>query len=142
MEKLTEGNWVDWKWRDGWSELIGPIKMLEYNGPDGEFIRLGCEIVEKHCNRMDMCHGAMIASLLDNALGINCNLMSGSDAPAPTISLSMDFLNSVKLGEWVESRVTVLKLTRSMAFVEGRLITAEGGIVARGNALFKRARRD
>lgn len=137
---ITDGDWEPYAWPDGYSNLIGPLKILKLPEPHrAEVLRLGFVVEDKHCNRMGICHGGMLISLADNALGLNANIMSGTDAPTPTISLSSDFLSSAHLGDWVESRVKVLHITRSMCFVEGSLINTRG-ILVRCNAIFKRPR--
>jgi acyl-coenzyme A thioesterase PaaI-like protein len=55
---------------------------------------------------------------------------------APTISLNVEYLAAAALGEWIESRVQVLRTTRSLAFVDAMLVGPKGN-VAKASAIFK-----
>ena len=52
------------------------------------------------------------------------------------MSLQVDYLAPAPLGAWVEGEAQVLRITRSMAFVQG-LVRAEGQVVARVSGVFK-----
>ncbi len=131
----------------GWREFVvddafqihnGPLFLADpFDGTDEEPLRLGFRVAEKHCGFPGMCHGGMIAMVLDNALGRSVQKACGVDG-APTISLQVDYLSAAKLGEWIESRVRVLRKTRSLAFVDATLVGSKG-IVAKASGIFKLA---
>ncbi|MFZ2994866.1 PaaI family thioesterase [Sphingobium sp.] len=104
---------------------------------EDEPYRFGFTVEERHCNRMRVCHGGMLSTLADIGMGVNANTLSDFNDPTPTISLSVDFIAAAAVGDWIETRTSVLRITRSLCFVEGRLIGPRGA-VARCNATFKR----
>jgi acyl-coenzyme A thioesterase PaaI-like protein len=61
----------------------------------------------------------------------------GLDAKAAvTVSLSVDFVDAARLGDLLEVRPTVLRVGRSLAFVECHVVAGER-VIARGSATFK-----
>jgi uncharacterized protein (TIGR00369 family) len=130
---------------EGWREFVVEDPFQEHNGPlyiadpfagsEEEPLRLGFRVAEKHCGFPGMCHGGMIAMVLDNAIGRSVQ-KACSVAVAPTVSLNVDYLNAAMLGEWIESRVRVLRTTRSLAFLDALLVGPKGTI-ARASAIFK-----
>lgn len=133
----TPGAWRELDLDDRFMDHVGPVLILDRPDAPDEPLRIGIEIRDVHCNRINICHGGMLATLLDVALGVTGSRVVAQDRPTPTISLSMDFLRPVVSGEWVESRVRVVHASHRMAFVEGMLVT-EAGVALRGNAIFKR----
>jgi acyl-coenzyme A thioesterase PaaI-like protein len=114
----------------------GPVFIADpFPGDEIEPARLGLRIEEHHCSFAGACHGGMIASVLDIALGRSmaalCNVPH-----APTVTLTVDFLRAGKLGNWLESRIRILRRTRSLVFCDALLVGPEG-TVARGSATFK-----
>ena len=55
---------------------------------------------------------------------------------ALTVSLSLDFIDTAKVGEFVEFKPTILKVGRTLAFVECRVVCGDR-LIARGNASFR-----
>ena len=62
----------------------------------------------------------------------------GENASAVTVSLALDFIDSGKRGDRIEFRPNVLRVGRTLAFVECRVVCREQLIViARANASFR-----
>jgi acyl-coenzyme A thioesterase PaaI-like protein len=130
---------------EGWREFVvedpfqahnGPLYIADpFDGSDDEPLRLGFRVAEKHCGFPGICHGGMIAMVLDNAIGRSVQKACGVSV-APTISLHVEYLNAAALGEWIESRVEVLRTTRSLAFVDALLVGPKGNL-AKASAIFK-----
>lgn len=137
VEPLTPGEWQATVIADPYIETAGPFYRLEL-GEANEPMRLGFVIRSGHCNRLGSCHGGMLATFLDLALGFIGKTACGDEIPTPTISLSMDFLQPGLLGQWVETRARLVHQTRRMFFAEGTLVTA-GGPIVRANAIYRRA---
>ncbi|MBV1798861.1 PaaI family thioesterase [Siccirubricoccus sp. G192] len=116
----------------GFLRAAGPLWTRP--GEDGS--RFGLLVQEQHCNGMDMCHGGMLATLADVVLGIGGLERAGLSGFFTTISLNNDFLAPVPLGAWVEARVELLKLTRTMMFVQG-VFTVAGKPVLRSSGVFR-----
>jgi uncharacterized protein (TIGR00369 family) len=106
-------------------------------------VELGLLLSAAHCNSRGLVHGGVIAALADNAMGLSFvaarTASADEAAPAPgavTVSLSLDYAASARLGQWMQITPRVLKAGRSMGFVDA-LITADGAIIARASATFR-----
>lgn len=130
---------------EGWRQLdlgdpflarIGPLFIADnFAGSADEPARFGIRIEAHHCSFAGAGHGGLIASVLDIALGRSTTALC--EVPhAPTVTLTVDFLRAAMVGDWLESRVRILRRTRSMVFCDGTLI-GPSGVVARANAVFK-----
>jgi uncharacterized protein (TIGR00369 family) len=121
---------------DPFNRTNGPYFVSEdFEGTEEEPARIGFRVSAHNCSFAGFCHGAVIASVLDNALGHCAQLVSGA-AHTPTISLTIDFLSAASEGEWLESRVRVIRKTRSLVFTDAILLGVDG-VVARASGVFK-----
>ncbi len=130
----------------GWRRFITPPGFIEHNGPlwfrrDGERMRLGLRVDARHINPMGNLHGGMMATFADMLLPVAANNQATGDVALkgrflPTVSLQIDFLAGVKIGQWIEGTAEVLRVTRTMAFVQG-LVSVDGAAVARVSGVFK-----
>jgi acyl-coenzyme A thioesterase PaaI-like protein len=128
--------WRMLPFEDAYQEHNGPYFLAEpFESTDIEPMRFGFRVGPHNCSFAGTCHGGMIAATLDIAMGRSMARLCGEDH-APTISMSVDFMRSAKLGEWIESRVRILRRTRSLVFCDAVLLGSEG-VVARGGAVFK-----
>src|SRR5258706_8812283 len=120
------------------NEMVGPF----YERRQGTEVSLGLRIEPRHCNSRDICHGGLLATLADLALGYSA-LAAGRNAGGPdrdkqsfvTVSLSLDFTGSAKAGDWVESEVEVQKTGSRLAFANCYLV-ANGVRIVRASAIF------
>ncbi len=104
-------------------------------------VQIGFEATGAHCNSRGFVHGGVIAALADNALGLSVGeTMRGQGNPAPsglvTVSLTLDYLATAKLGQWVAVAPRVLKTGRNLGFADA-LVTADDAPVARASASFR-----
>ncbi|WP_417722492.1 PaaI family thioesterase [Salipiger sp.] len=93
-----------------------------YGRPDGDRMVMGFRVCERHINAHGTCHGGMLASFADMlayAARVGAGLMETS---MPTVTLSVDYLRPVMLGDWVEGRSDVTKNGKRLLFSR---ITAE-----------------
>ncbi|UAL10543.1 PaaI family thioesterase [Caulobacter segnis] len=101
---------------------------------------LGTRVREAHCNSRGMPHGGFLAALADNAMGLSLAAnLAAARQPAGglvTVSLTLDYLGSAKLGQWLEFDTDFVKLGRSICFAEAT-VRADGVAVARARATFK-----
>lgn len=101
---------------------------------------LGVRVRPEHCNSRSMPHGGFLAALADNAMGLSLGVnLANARQPANglvTVSLTLDYLGSAKLGQWLEFDTDFVKLGRSICFAEAT-VRAEGTPVARARATFK-----
>jgi len=116
------------------NEMVGPF----YERRRGTEVSLGLWIEERHSNSRGICHGGMLATLADLALGYAA-LAAGKTAGGPssfvTVSLSLDFAGSARAGDWVQSEVEVHKTGARLAFANGYLV-ANGVRIVRASAIF------
>lgn len=116
----------------------GPFST--HNGPffvrpeEGGGLTHAFHVLPRHCNRMGIVHGGMLATFFDGVLGHATSLASG--ARAVTIHLGLDYLAAARQGEWVFGEGRATRTTKDLVFVEGRLYT-ETRDVLRGSAIFK-----
>jgi len=116
------------------NEMVGPF----FERRRGTEVSLGLRIEERHTNSRGICHGGMLATLADLALGYSTLAMGGPDGIKQsfvTVSLSLDFAGSAKAGDWVESQVEVHKTGARLAFANCYLV-ANGVRIVRASAIF------
>ena len=114
---------------------IGPLFLQNR----GDKVVFGFRCGEKHVNAARMCHGGMLFTLMDINLGFNANIQTGRPGFMVTVNMTSDFLAPVQQGQWVEAHGDVVKATRSLVFMEGRLY-ADGELSLRANAVMKAPR--
>ena len=104
-------------------------------------VALGTWIRSAHCNSKGFLHGGVLSALADNAMGLSaieaanaCGLRR--TRPGVTLSLAIDFLSTGRIGQWLEVEPRVLKVGRSVAFVDC-VVSADGKAIARASASFR-----
>ena len=135
MKEIPEGFVAARRTRPNpFNELVGPF-YVRRRGTD---VSLGLRIEERHLNSRGICHGGLLATLADLALGYSALAAGGPDADKRsfvTINLALDFAGSAILGDWVESEVQVQKAGARIAFINGHLV-ANGVRIVRVSAIF------
>lgn len=119
---------------------VGPFYIRHEQLLPNEPVRLGFRVQPHQCNPRLVCHGGMLATFLDLCLARGLMAEEGFFGSTPTINLSIDYLATAPVGSWVESRVTVLRRTNQLGFVQA-VIQAGDEAVMRGSGTFKRPRR-
>ncbi|HWT50998.1 MAG TPA: PaaI family thioesterase [Caulobacter sp.] len=121
------------------SPLTDPWEPLYARQAEDRLV-LGVRIRQPHCNSRGMPHGGFLAALADNAMGLSVGVnMATARLPANglvTVSLTLDYLGSAKLDQWLEFDTDFVKLGRSICFAEAT-VRADGVAVARARATFK-----
>ncbi|MCW9033641.1 MAG: PaaI family thioesterase [Rhodospirillales bacterium] len=121
----------------GFVGLIGPL----YAMPGDAQARFGFRVMEKHLNPAGICHGGMTMAVADMAVGFAALTASKVRVFPPSINNTFDFLAPAQLGDWLETRVTFVNPTRSMAFADGIMHCDEKPIL-RFNGICKFPRPD
>ena len=122
------------------SAVTDPWEPLYSRTVDG-VVQIGLFISPAHCNSRGFVHGGVIATLADNAMGLSLGVTARARNPedAPhgflTVGLTLDYLASGKLGQWLLVEPRVLKAGRSLGFTDA-LVTADGKPIARASASF------
>lgn len=116
----------------GYTDTLQPF----YGKFDEEHARFGFYVEDKHCNPAGVCHGGALMTFLDIAFGGTVmNKFEGLKG-LPTINMNTDFVAPGKKGDWLESQVTFIHMTKTMVFIGG-VVTGSEGPVVRANASFK-----
>lgn len=115
----------------GFGELIGPMWQRE----DGDRMRIGFVIAEKHINRNKVLHGGMLMTLADSAMGTTSRRATGGKRQA-TIGLNIQLADSARLGEFVEAHCEVVRATRAVMFMQARLVVGKR-TVGTANGIWK-----
>ena len=122
--------------------LLPSSAFLVANGPfeaawDGERFVLGFRIEDRHCNMAGVCHGGMLATLCDVLLTVGSNIQCGLSRYLPTISMTCDYLAPATSGAWIEGRLDVLRVTRTLLFASGVLEVAGVGPIVRTSGIMR-----
>jgi len=112
------------------NQMVGPF----YEKREGKAVSLGLLIEEKHTNSRGICHGGLLATMADLALGYAC-LAIGGQTSFVTVSLTLDYAGSARPGDWVQSLAEVQKTGSRLAFANCYLVANEVRIV-RASAIF------
>lgn len=78
----------------------------------------------------------MLSAFLDCALGMAVFESIEHRAFTPTLHLSIDFIQSAFIDQWLESRVRLMHRTSSIGYCDG-IIQGSLGPVARAHAVFR-----
>ena len=77
-----------------------------------------------------MAHGGVHATLLDTAMGGTLISMMSKEEWSATAQLDISYLNAAHPGDRLVATAEVVRRGRNLAHIEGRLVTAEGELVA------------
>ncbi len=117
--------------------LAGPF----YAKRQGRELSLGLRIEQRHLNSRGTCHGGLLATLADIALGYACVAADedGQSRNFVTIDLAVEYLAATREGDWLYSEVKVVHADTRTALAAGHLLV-DARPVARISANFRMAR--
>lgn len=119
----------------GYTDVNGPF----YAKREGDRLVFGFRVEPRHANVVGQCHGGMLMLFADILLPLSARFQADlDDTFLPTVNLTSDFVASAKVGDWVEGRTEVIRVTRNLVFTQG-IISAGGQALTRINGIFKRA---
>lgn len=95
----------------------------------------GLLVDEQHRNMMGICHGGVLMTLADIAAATGVNLARGVTAGNPTVHLSIDYIASARLGQWIQANVEHVSTKRRFGFCGGAIYNS-AGVVARFSGTF------
>ena len=103
-----------------------------------EAVVLAVRLAQAHTNTRGVAHGGFISALADQAMGSSLVVtkLDPEKQTAITINLSVDFVGSAKIGQWVEFTTTFIKAGSTLCFTQC-FVTADGVPCARANATFR-----
>ena len=107
-----------------------------YSRKKDEAVILGLVAEAVHTNSRGFVHGGLISALADNAMGLSCSHRLGGEASLVTVNLTLDFLGSAQIGQWLEFTTAFVKNGGTLSFAQA-FVTADGQPCARANGVFK-----
>ncbi|WP_291296801.1 PaaI family thioesterase [Elioraea sp.] len=119
--------------RNDFTERFGPLQRRW----SGDRWIYAMRVDDGHRNEAGLMHGGAMTALIDEVIGTFVSETVGR--PHVTVQLSTTFLEPVHVGDLVEPRGEIVKVTRSMSFVEARLHVGDS-VVATASLIFKAAR--
>jgi uncharacterized protein (TIGR00369 family) len=132
---LSEG-YTTWGDSDPYENLIGPFYHKD-NG-DGTY-RSAFISEERHLNAGGALHGGLLMSFADYSLFAIAKEELGDQAV--TVGFNSEFISAVGAGHRVEAVGEILRSTRSLIFVRGKIIAGEQTIMSFSGVLKKVKRR-
>ncbi len=114
--------------------LVGPL----YERRRGDAVSVGLRVEPKHGNTRGVCHGGVLATLADMALGLAMHAQGGGKGGYVTAQLAVDYAGSAKIGDWIESEVEVQRVGTRLAFANCYLVV-DGKRIVRASAIFAHA---
>ena len=114
-------------------DSIGPY----YWRMDDDRPLLGLGIRKLHVSPRGFCHGAVLAALSDLQSLPAGYMAKKHDRLTATVSFSLDFMSAARLGDWIEMRTDLLRVTRQFLFSQAIISTFGGTPVVRSSAVYK-----
>lgn len=119
-------------------------RFTNHNGPIYEAsansdLRSGFYVLDRHCNGLGFLHGGMASSFADRSLAIA--VWSVAHRPSVTLKLTVNFLETVRLHDWLEAHPVVQSYAHDMVQVSADLKIRGEKIAARADATFRTLRR-
>lgn len=117
------------------SPLTDPWEPI-YTRQTEDSIVLGLWLAAPHTNARGLIHGGLIAALADKAMGHSCGLKLGGRSSLVTVNLSVDYIGTAKVGQWLTLETDVIKAGSTICFAQC-FAKADGAAIARANATFR-----
>src|SRR3954462_4269628 len=109
------------------SKLLG-WHLLDARPKQG-WVRIGFEGKPAFCNPAGFIQGGFLTAMLDDTMGPAVFVMTEGRLYTATITMTVNFLAPAKPGKLI-GEATVTQLGKTVAFVEGRLMSEEGTLLA------------
>ena len=119
----------------GFAEINGPVY---WRSEDDGGVCFGMRIEDRHCNPLCKAHGGLIATFLDMVmpLSVRFTVPEFEERFLLTVTLNIDYLAPVSIGDWLEGRARILRQTKRMLFVDA-VLTVGSEITARANTVLR-----
>ena len=131
QEPLRPATALDALPRPPCAELLG-WQVVDARPADG-WIRIAFEARREFTNPAGFVQGGFLAAMLDDTMGPAVFAHTEGRLYCPTIDLHVSFLSPAKPGR-LYGEGQVVQLGRSIGFIEGKLMTEDGTLVARATA--------
>src|SRR3569623_3715573 len=111
------------------SPLTEPWEPL-YSKKTDKAVIIGVRLARPHTNGRGLIHGGLITSLADNAMGYSCALETDWKTSFVTVSLTIDFVGSAEIGQWLAIESDVIRAGKTICFAQC-LTKADDVVIAR-----------
>jgi acyl-coenzyme A thioesterase 13 len=118
-----------WPRRSPFGDAAGPLLFRR----DADRLTFATRVEEQHTNVSGFAHGGMLSTFADLALGYACAMSTDPPTPLRTVSLNIDFIAAVSVGDVVITTPQVLRLGSRLAHTSAVLLV-KGAPVARASA--------
>lgn len=100
--------------------------FLEHSGPYWLAAAVGYTIVglrigEQHANYLDVAHGGVLSTLADVAMSFKVHASERPRLNVVTNSLTCNFLDGARLGDWVEAHARIDRIGKRLAYTSGHI---------------------
>lgn len=99
----------------GRSPFVQEIGPLYYRVRDAD-LQFGLRVVTRHCNALGICHGGVLLTLADIAMGSAAMYFINPRKSMLTVALSTNFQAAAEAGLWVEASAEITGYSSSLAF--------------------------
>jgi uncharacterized protein (TIGR00369 family) len=113
------------------SKLLG-WHLIDARPRDG-WIRIGFDGKQDFCNPAGFVQGGILSAMLDDTMGPAVFVMTDGKLYTATITMTVNFLAPAKPGP-ITGEASVTHLGKTIAFIEGRLMAANGAVLATATA--------
>jgi uncharacterized protein (TIGR00369 family) len=111
--------------------LLG-TRLLDARPEEG-WLRMGFDARAEFCNPAGFIQGGLLTAMLDDTMGPAVLVATEGALYGTTIDLHVMFLEPARVGP-LFGEANVLKLGKTVGYVEGRLMDEKGLLIARGTA--------
>ncbi len=124
---------------EGWA-MIADTGFVGWIGPffqrgAGAELEFGFPTDDRHRNLQGVLQGGALMTFADRAMGMAALAAAKADRSA-TVQLDVQFVDAVRIGECVETRPTVIRVTRRLVFMSASL-TVGSRVVASASGVWK-----
>jgi uncharacterized protein (TIGR00369 family) len=114
---------------------MGFSKILEFS-KENQSIKIEYIAETRHCHSGNIVQGGYVTGWIDSAMAHSVMIPTDFEFSPLTLELKMTFLKSANPGI-VIAAARVIKIGRSIAFVEGTLTNESGDLIAKGTSTNK-----
>lgn len=130
MSDIPEG-YGPWPRNSNFLQMVGPV----YFRAESDGFVFGLRIDDRHANSRGIAHGGLLTTVADLALGHNCGRLVGPNQTLFTTSITIDFVASASIGDWLTAHTDVQQTGKRLGFANCYLMVADKRI-ARASGIF------
>ena len=110
----------------GFMKYLGGLNLNKIDNTNYEF---SVEVKEIHLNTGKIAHGGFLSTIADTGMGTAAHQVAG-DRRCVTINLDLKFITAAKLGEKLNGKVTILKKTKTLVFINCEINNTKNIVVS------------